>query len=408
MTNTFIQFPAERTSSLEQFLQPRFAVSCPASRMVSLEEETEYVESSPYNDMLIQWPATRGPSLDDEDDVSKFSEPCSEELSQALKMHIENTFSQWPATRGPSLEEDSSADRPVLETRDPMLDRPYVQWPATRGPSLEEFIEAKQQDPYVQWPATRGPSLEEFIDAKQQDPHRDMSREEEVVAWPAPCGPSLNEFMQAPGQESGFVQWAPMQSFSFADECTQGPTLNEFIQDIKSSSIFQEFVASDASTETPSRDEETAMQTPPSGLSDDDGEKDCYADHSATLKISLTDSLGLWSVGSAGHDFGNCKPCAFLWRDPQQPGCQNGRDCTFCHLCPAGEVKRRKKEKMTMRKMNRSYRYQNQMSNDFRAGYQNQVANGFEGHEFDSPGIDHGFGGQYQSVVGDQFAAQLW
>merc|ERR1711939_35752 len=100
-------------------------------------------------------------------------------------------------------------------------------------------------------------------------------------------------------------------------------------------------------------DEDQALATPPSGLSDDEDEapKDQVGDTSATLKISLTDTLGLWSIGSAAHEAGTCKPCAFLWKDPKQPSCQNGRECVFCHLCPPGEVKRRKKEKMFMRKL---------------------------------------------------------
>lgn len=48
------------------------------------------------------------------------------------------------------------------------------------------------------------------------------------------------------------------------------------------------------------------------------------------------------SIGSALHLSGLCKPCAWFWK-PQ--GCGNGEDCLHCHLCPQGEVKRRKKQK---------------------------------------------------------------
>lgn len=47
------------------------------------------------------------------------------------------------------------------------------------------------------------------------------------------------------------------------------------------------------------------------------------------------------TLGSATHRFGNCKPCAFLYTK----GCMNGLECPFCHLCGAGEKKRRQKEK---------------------------------------------------------------
>lgn len=50
------------------------------------------------------------------------------------------------------------------------------------------------------------------------------------------------------------------------------------------------------------------------------------------------------TVGSAGHHAGTCKPCAFY----HTKGCGNGVNCSFCHLCPAGEKKRRQKEKVAM------------------------------------------------------------
>lgn len=432
MTNTFIQFPAERTSSLEQFLQPRCATSCPASRAVSLEDEPEYTASSPMNDMLIQWPATRGPSLDEEEEAGKFTAQIntavwsaltplpvsaapaaaqapqasqappprwasiededqaatlSEVMNQPLTNHFGNTFSQRPATRGPSLQKDLAAICNSVESHN----HPCAQWPATRGPSLEEFIEAKEQDPLVladasreeavAWPSTRGPSLDEFIEAN---------------AFPLFPNPQALTALPAMAQsnELRFMQWAPMTG-PCAEAFTQGPNFNKLVLDGKSHSMFQD-LASDASTND--GDEEVAMSTPPLSVSDDEGEKECCADQSGTLKISLTDSLGLWSVGSVGHDIGMCKPCAFLWKDPQQPGCQNGRDCVFCHLCPPGEVKKRKTEKKIMRKMNRNFRYQNQVWNGFESQFQrgnqdqNQIANAFEGCEFDSPGqMPNGF-----------------
>eukprot|EP00933_Yihiella_yeosuensis_P005099 TRINITY_DN109533_c0_g1_i1.p1 TRINITY_DN109533_c0_g1~~TRINITY_DN109533_c0_g1_i1.p1 ORF type:complete len:360 (+),score=79.22 TRINITY_DN109533_c0_g1_i1:92-1171(+) len=45
--------------------------------------------------------------------------------------------------------------------------------------------------------------------------------------------------------------------------------------------------------------------------------------------------------GSVNHRFGGCKPCAFF----HTKGCAGGVACSFCHLCPAGEKKRRQKDK---------------------------------------------------------------
>jgi len=47
------------------------------------------------------------------------------------------------------------------------------------------------------------------------------------------------------------------------------------------------------------------------------------------------------TVGSLNHRFGTCRPCAFLHKQ----GCGNGVNCQFCHLCDAGEKKRRQKAK---------------------------------------------------------------
>merc|ERR1719401_1993087 len=52
------------------------------------------------------------------------------------------------------------------------------------------------------------------------------------------------------------------------------------------------------------------------------------------------------SWGSKLHASGQCKPCAFVFKD----GCQSGINCNFCHLCDPGAKKRRKKERRLARK----------------------------------------------------------
>jgi hypothetical protein len=47
------------------------------------------------------------------------------------------------------------------------------------------------------------------------------------------------------------------------------------------------------------------------------------------------------SRGSALHQWGACKPCAFVFAE----GCMNDINCQFCHLCEPGEKKRRRKER---------------------------------------------------------------
>lgn len=57
---------------------------------------------------------------------------------------------------------------------------------------------------------------------------------------------------------------------------------------------------------------------------------------------------GTPSHGSTLHGTGNCRPCAWFWK-PR--GCQNAEDCGHCHLCPEGEIKNRKKSKLTIMRL---------------------------------------------------------
>lgn len=51
--------------------------------------------------------------------------------------------------------------------------------------------------------------------------------------------------------------------------------------------------------------------------------------------------LQLPSKGSALHGFGQCRPCAFV----HSKGCDSGALCQYCHICDAGEKKRRRNTK---------------------------------------------------------------
>lgn len=53
------------------------------------------------------------------------------------------------------------------------------------------------------------------------------------------------------------------------------------------------------------------------------------------------------SAGSESHGTGECKPCAWFWKPG---GCKKDTECLYCHLCPEGEHRRKKKEKNAMMK----------------------------------------------------------
>jgi hypothetical protein len=64
---------------------------------------------------------------------------------------------------------------------------------------------------------------------------------------------------------------------------------------------------------------------------------------------TLSQTIG--SIGSRDHGTGKCKPCSFFAKGVS---CLNGNACHFCHFCPPGESRRRKKEKTRLRNMIRN------------------------------------------------------
>jgi len=80
----------------------------------------------------------------------------------------------------------------------------------------------------------------------------------------------------------------------------------------------------------------------------DDFETSPWALANAGLHLPMGPPMGPPSAGSALHGTGKCKPCAWFWK---QTGCQSGGECSYCHLCPEGELKNRKKVKVAAMRM---------------------------------------------------------
>eukprot|EP00747_Dinoflagellata_sp_TGD_P157838 gnl/TRDRNA2_/TRDRNA2_177776_c2_seq1.p1 gnl/TRDRNA2_/TRDRNA2_177776_c2~~gnl/TRDRNA2_/TRDRNA2_177776_c2_seq1.p1 ORF type:complete len:240 (-),score=25.80 gnl/TRDRNA2_/TRDRNA2_177776_c2_seq1:531-1250(-) len=97
-------------------------------------------------------------------------------------------------------------------------------------------------------------------------------------------------------------------------------------------------ISTSCSDQEVSSDQETKVPDDESGSSqsDESAAQGCYA------------ARQQGSVGSALHGTGFCKPCAWLWT-PQ--GCDHGAECHYCHDCPEGEIRRRKKEKIASMRM---------------------------------------------------------
>lgn len=71
---------------------------------------------------------------------------------------------------------------------------------------------------------------------------------------------------------------------------------------------------------------------------------DELSDFSLPTKSVSVGTSALPSAGAAAHSTGACKPCAWFWKPA---GCRWGVECGHCHLCPEGELRRRKKERQT-------------------------------------------------------------
>lgn len=108
--------------------------------------------------------------------------------------------------------------------------------------------------------------------------------------------------------------------------------------------------ASSGSTTADSERDAASAPRQPSGSSC--GSADLPSDVTVS-DVGCAPALGvsqLPSKGSALHQLGNCKPCAFFCSvQGGPPACKNGVECTFCHLCEPGEKKRRKQEKRSLR-----------------------------------------------------------
>jgi len=66
-------------------------------------------------------------------------------------------------------------------------------------------------------------------------------------------------------------------------------------------------------------------------------------------EVLSTQNWPVWpNRGSVLHMSGMCQPCAWFWKPV---GCQSSSECNFCHICPDGVLKARKKTKQALKRM---------------------------------------------------------
>jgi len=145
--------------------------------------------------------------------------------------------------------------------------------------------------------------------------------DEGLMCWPGEYYPF------EPSQHTNFVMSPPLPQSSLMWDPTHG-----------SKSHFEAFCKPSASADKALNDSATL-----------------HTNFVVSPPFPQSSMIGNWSYpspGSKGHFEGLCKPCAFLYE-----GCLNDSACDFCHLCPPGELKRRKRDKLAARrKLNRQQR----------------------------------------------------
>lgn len=305
--NTFIEFPARRNFSLEGFLQERETQSEPGSkimiqRLESLEEEFGTI-----------W----GPS----------SKKAQDNMSNKTDYIVRNTFIEQevdvPALRTWSLEEF-------------LKDRETQSCP---GSGIAQRLESLEEEPTRLEPI---PSAR--VHVPSSSPPQSAFPEVASKRCPTPALEQRQVSLESPEPLPDTPIAFPSTPVDFPAVAIEGLSLENLglLQGLETNfmtgpeqDIFNTSSACSATSTVPEEDPRHAV-SPPST----DGA------HENPTVINLSQQLGVWSVGSIGHEVGYCKPCAFLWKD----GCKDGASCDFCHICPPGEQKRRKKEKHAWRK----------------------------------------------------------
>jgi len=330
--NTFVDYKSQRSPSLEPFVRPRMASSCPSSPAVECEGSLadEIVSRSPGRE--------HKQSLDFKD----LREACS-----GVHLPVPRAAADG-STRCPSM--SSPADWQFFPETSPSEARstPMAQF---AGACVSPFgdvtspFHAGMYTPMCGYPVPMGGDA--FCLAGPSPMAPIMQPPATPVAQPS-AGPVVQP--QPPIAVTAATVGRPQVRtghtiLSLADaisEPTAPPTLSVELNSV---------VPVAAPLGSP-----RAVPTPPAPPSESplmSAGGSALAAAMATAappsppKGPALGSAELPSVGSAGHSSGDCKPCAFF----HTAGCSNGVSCQFCHTCDANEKKRRRKEKIQRERM---------------------------------------------------------
>jgi len=295
-----------------------------ASQKDSDPAKIEYLVKNTFIDGLSDYPALRSRSLE-EFLLERHTKSCP-------TSHFNSGISQ----RLESLEEEPVLEEEPYAAPDKMLEFPKTPSPRCRGTHFEhlesleeeEYESPPEDEPMVQFlppymhstpvmPGSAFQAHQSFTQQRKNEPsamYMDYSDRSTVA--PSDGDPCIYDSPQFP-MERPDVQ-------AMGNSCLyEGVGLNE------SGPVFEGYESLPVPMDRP---DGQAMQ------------QEIVGERSVVVELSSI--LNNWSVGSTGHHFGRCKPCAFFWKD----GCKDGQACQFCHTCPGDEKKKRTKQKMAWRR----------------------------------------------------------
>jgi len=293
-----------------------------AVKDMSIQQSVERDLTAPIEEKQVEAEQLRDRVAELEAEVARLRGLSFDEFDQAVK----DTFVQWPATRETSLEEDPHE---LIETNG-------GKHTAKDGFYNSAWTSMTTSMPFIQWPAMQCPPQHSAVPDPTLMQSQGAPTLQNLAAW--------DMFVATSPQEriASFMplKWPVSDKPSFEDLMK---VKSDGISESRDTGLYDDSDATPSTAASLEDDDLVRELILPAGFSDDESDKDPLF----AVAMKLTAQLGIQSIGSAGHDVGNCKPCGFLWKSN---GCQKGSKCQYCHLCPPDEIKRRKKEKIAMRK----------------------------------------------------------
>jgi len=322
--NTFIDAEIGRPCSLEGFFEERAVRSTPVSRVVELdgaEEERgppawmKFGLAPPKEaDSCSSCRSTSPGGCSERSSTGRLAEASPACLSEAAgSSTCRHTFYSSEEEENPVAGADSEAGG------------------SSRRPSLPEFDYPAPlfvKNTFIHAEIGRPLSLDEFFEERRWEscPVSLVDREVEAVCPATPTSPRNIPATLAQPSASLLPDRPLMESASPWRLCIPPPPTEPPVL----------FAEQSQPIEPP-----VAVPAPPPPV-----HPTCGA---VVLELSrvLEADLGLPSVGSTDHSRRTCRPCAHFHTSK---GCNNGRECRFCHLCPPGELKRQQRVKRFARK----------------------------------------------------------